>query len=425
MKLVLIGARNYAFTTTFLRDTLEKYRFADELVLMDSNKDIAGLMTVVGRKIASDLDLKTKINTTSDRKTALTNADFVFLASYPEIKKRWRMDAELLNRYNMGYQSRECGGLGGLSNALRGIHYTMELVHEMEKICPNAVLLTVLNPLTRIVTAVNSYSTIKCYGFSNVAKKGNYGYQWIADITECQLKNIYAVTAGLNRLAWLVSAADIINGINLYPIVRNTVKKFSTREACIIQTWLREHGGIMVGDIDLQAELLPFQPEIKYVTSPPYMGNNTDFEHQWQVLRDIAVGEIDWRTNYPIDSWERSITFAMAIADKKSANIDILNLPNDGHIRDYPNGPVVEVPVQIVDGMLVKHPEIKLPGKTIDLCIQISQIHDLITKGAVNCDLSTLHEGIDIDIAINKKEIAHDALEKILLLHADILPKYK
>ncbi len=143
------------------------------------------------------------------------------------------------------------------------------------------------------------------------------------------------------------------------------------------------------------------------------------------MLRGIAVDAVDWRTNYPMESWEHPIDFAMAIANKKNANFDIVNLPNDGHIMNFPNGPVVEVPVRIINGKVEKFPEIKLPGKTSDICLKVSAVHDMVAKGAATGDLSALREAIEIDIAIDKKDIAQDVLDKFLLAHEDLLPKFK
>jgi alpha-galactosidase len=424
MKVVLIGAGSYVFATTVLRDTLEKHRYEDELVLVDINKDVADLMAAVGRKMAGDLGLKTKITSSNDRTASLPGADFVLLSASPDGQKRWRMDFEILARYNMANQARECGGLGGLSNALRGINMAMTIARDMEKLCPNAILLDVSNPMPRLVTAVNQYSSIKCYGFCNIAWRSGYGYLWVAETTDRELKNIHAVSAGLNHFAWLVSASDFTNGDNLYPIIKNTIKRRHDREATVMQGWLREYGGIVMGAIDHHAEYLPFQPEIKYNTTPPFHGDAVERERQWDLLRGIAVNAVDWKTQYPMESWEHPIDFAMAIAFKKNATFDIVNLPNDGHIINYPNGPVVEVPVKIINGKIEKYPEIKLPGKTTDLCIKVSAVHDMVAKGAATGNLAALREAIEIDMSIDNKEVAQDVLDKFLLAHEDLLPKF-
>jgi len=225
MKIVVIGAGSFVFGTTVLKDVIERHRLAGCAIhLVDINADAARLMAAFGDHMARSLNVPCTVTPHTDYRRVLPGADFVILCAAPEAQRRWEMDCAVLQDVGMPNQQRECGGLGGLSNSLRAISLALDVSQDMEKLCPQAILLDVTNPMPRVVTAINRFTSIRAYGFCNVAFGGPTGYEEIARLLQHPLSQIRVVTAGLNHFAWLISVRDAETGRDLMPEVHTAVR---------------------------------------------------------------------------------------------------------------------------------------------------------------------------------------------------------
>ncbi len=74
------------------------------------------------------------------------------------------MDYEIPLRYGVRQPYAENGGPGGFAHAARNIVPVMEIVRDMEHLCPDAWLINYTNPMIRICDAIARYSRIKVVG---------------------------------------------------------------------------------------------------------------------------------------------------------------------------------------------------------------------------------------------------------------------
>lgn len=426
MKVVLIGAGSYVFGPTVLLDLLEKHRLPGcELALVDLNVEAAESLAAVGRRMARDLGLDNHITATADRRSALPGADFVILSASPQGAQRWAVDYELLKAAGMADQARECGGLGGLSNALRSISLAMDVCQDVEALCPQAMLLDVTNPMPRVVTAVNRYTAVRAYGFCNVAWGGPAGYDWLADQVERPVDEIEVRTAGLNHFSWLVSICDRSTGEDLYGSVEAAVRSGEGAEYTLLRRWLDRYGAVAAVGPGHAAEYLPFDPDARYATRPPYHGDAEQRRRRWETLRAAAAGRLSWRETLTGGSWEHPVDVAVALHTAAPLQVDMINLSNQGYLSDLPDGRIVEVPAR-VEGGQVRGVEVgALPGQAGELCALVSDVHERVAEGAVKGDRALLREAIEIDPAVTDKDAALRVLDEMLAAHADLLPRFR
>ena len=98
-------------------------------------------------------------------RTALEGAEFVVSAI--EVGAReglWKKDFEIPLKYGVRQPYAENGGPGGFAHAARNIGPVMEIVRDMEKVCPQAWFINFTNPMIRICDTVNRHSKIKAVG---------------------------------------------------------------------------------------------------------------------------------------------------------------------------------------------------------------------------------------------------------------------
>lgn len=425
MKIVLIGGGSYVFAPTVLEDVIVK-RCIDgsELVLVDTDKEAAAIMEDFGHKIAADTGVNVMIWSTDNRAEALPGADFVIVSAAVQGFKRWLMDYSVLKELDIGEQARECGGLGGLIYAFRSITLLLNICMDMEKFCPNAVLLDVTNPMPRVITAVNKYTSIEAIGFCNAAWHGATGYEWFARLAERETDGIEVITTGLNHFAWLLEIKDKKTGENLFPAVKSKILNGDGREFNVMRRWYKKYGGIIAGFIDHHAEFLPFDPEISYRCSPPFHGDENERRQRTQNLREAAAGRIDWHIILKKGSWEHPVDAAEAIYKKIDRSFDVVNILNKGYIPQLPDGRVVEVPAAAHNGRLAGITVPPLPDGVAEICNSISNVHELAAEAAVKGDIRLAERAVEIDPAITDKKTAMIALAKLLKIHSDILPQF-
>ena len=421
MKFAVIGAGSFVFAPSVLKDAIEKHRIAPcKLVLMDLDLEAAEIMAGIGRRMAGELKTGATVRATDNRRSALEGCNFVILCASPEGARRWKIDYEILDRHGMADQSRECGGLGVLSNSLRSIGLAMAVARDMEELCPNAAMLDVTNPMPRVVTAVTRYSSIRAYGFCNIADGGPDGHQWLPRLLGREPRSTEVVTAGLNHFAWIVSARDRATGADLMDSAEAAVREGTGRESVLLQRWLDKYGAIAAGHPDHTAEYLAPDPDVRYCTRPPYHGSPEERKRRREQLRATAAGAIDWRETLAGGSWEHPVDLAAASHLGLDRCLGVVNLPNDNYVPELPAGRIVEVPTVVTGGKVHGAPIDCMPGTTGELCRTVSDVHELVAEGAATGNIAKLEEAIEADPAIPDKAQGRKVLRELIAAHGDI-----
>lgn len=425
MKIVLIGAGSYVFAPTVLRDAIEAHRLdGSELVMVDLNAEAAEDMAGVGRAMAAAEGVDCTVTAATDRRAVMPGADFVLLSASPQGFRRWEMDVEILKKHGLAHQARECGGLVGLSNGLRSITLALDVARDMEALCPSAMLLDVTNPMPRVVTAVNRYSSITCYGFCSVALGGSHKHYRVARLLERDPDELEVVSAGLNHFSWLASVRDKRTGEDLYPAVEKVYREGEGHNFDVFRSWLDAYGGISLSGVHHTAEYLPQIEGVDFGENPPYHGTPEEREKNTQTLKAVAAGDMDWREVFAHGSWEHPMDVAAALKGGKPGYAAAINLRNDGNLPQLPDGRVVEVPANITTDGVQGLKEIRLPDGVAEICKAVSDVHELVAAGAARGDRSALEKAVQTDPAIVDKDSAQAALAEMLQAHADMLPQF-
>ena len=136
-KIVVIGAGSIIFSTTVLNDLLATPALSDSsFVLVNPNLPRAQRVENYVKRIIAQNGLKATIRSTSDRREALKDADFVITAIKVGGSKAFQADFEIPKKYGIDVCVGECVGPGGVFRALRTIPPMVEIVRDVQQICP-------------------------------------------------------------------------------------------------------------------------------------------------------------------------------------------------------------------------------------------------------------------------------------------------
>ena len=155
-KIVLVGAGSTSFgPSTFLDLYQSDVLSGSTVVLHDINKEhleIIFELIETENKIHND---KFNVEHTTNRKNALKGADFVISSiEVGDRFKLWREDYEIPRKYGSTQILGECGGPGGTIHAFRIIPPIVEIVKDVEEICPAAFFINFSNPMARVCLAI-------------------------------------------------------------------------------------------------------------------------------------------------------------------------------------------------------------------------------------------------------------------------------
>jgi len=215
-KFVIIGAGSHVFSRNLITDLLS----FDELrkctiTLMDIDEKRLGLMNAFARKLISENGLATKVESTTDRRSALDGADYVVVSIRVGGYGANKLDIGIPAKYGIRQGVGDTIGPGGVFYGLRHIPVILDICHDMEGICPEALLINYTNPMAMICWAINDYTPIKNVGLCH-SVQGTAGE--LARYLGATPDDISYWVAGINHMAWFLELK--LHGEDAYPLLR-------------------------------------------------------------------------------------------------------------------------------------------------------------------------------------------------------------
>ena len=201
LKIATIGGGS-SYTPEFLEGLINRYGElpVDELWLVDIEEGLEKLEIIgeLGRRMVDKANIPMKIFTTTDRKKAIKDADFVTTQIRVGQLKARAKDESIPLSY--GFIGQETNGAGGLVNGLRTIPVILEIADEMNELCPDAWLINFTNPVGMVTEALARYSKHRKFiGLCNTPVGIERGIAKILDIDHSRVRIDFA---GLNHMIY-------------------------------------------------------------------------------------------------------------------------------------------------------------------------------------------------------------------------------
>ncbi|MBI5095018.1 MAG: alpha-galactosidase [Candidatus Hydrogenedentes bacterium] len=219
-RIVFIGAGSLGFTRGLVRDVLTFPLLRDAtIVLMDVNKERLDFAHKAVKTIIERGKYPAKVEATLDRKQALKGADAVLCTILNGGVQVWRHDIEIPKKYGVDTNVGDSRGPSGVFRALRTIPVMVDIVRDMEKYCPNAIMLNYTNPMAMLCRAMQRESFVKTSGLCHSVQGTAH---MLANWIKTPMSDITYVCAGINHMAWYVEFKK--KGKDAYPLIREAMK---------------------------------------------------------------------------------------------------------------------------------------------------------------------------------------------------------
>jgi alpha-galactosidase len=239
-KIVFIGAGSMSFGLSMFRDLFATRDLAgSELVLVDLDPVYLERMVRLAQYMNDRTGAGYAISSTTDRRAALPGAGFVFNSIAIERSRLWKLDFEVPKKYGIRHTLGENGGPGGLFFTLRTIPAIMDIIRDMEELCPQAYFINFSNPESRIIYAVGKYSRVRSIGLCHGVFMGQ---EDVARMMGLEAREVDVLAAGLNHFQWFLQIRRRSTGDDLYPLLRAADQSFDPQFMPLSRRLMRSFG---------------------------------------------------------------------------------------------------------------------------------------------------------------------------------------
>ncbi len=460
-KIAFIGAGSTVFAKNLMGDILSFPELAGSTIsLMDIDHQRLSTSEGVAHKINEALAANATIEVTTDRRAALDGADYaICMIQVGGYKPSTVIDFEIPKKYGLRQTIADTLGIGGIMRALRTIPVLLDITHDMEELCPDALFINYVNPMAMNQWALSRGTTIKTVGLCHSVP--HTAHELSRDIG-VPVEDVNYVVAGINHMAFYLKFEDKKTGDDLYPKIRQVIDEGRVPDWNRVRYDMFARLGYFVTESSEHlSEYVPWfikhdQPGLieKYnipldeyiercealVTAWEFMekrqkaGRALSEDEIRALLKDanpmptIKEGMIRGMMNF--DKIERSVEYGSSIIHSMETGIPRViygNVPNTGIITNLPDGCCVEVPC-LVDKNGIQPTQIgALPPHLAALMQTNINVQALTVEAALTRNREHIYHAAMLD-PHTAAELTLDEIwsmvDELIDAHGDRLPDY-
>ena len=348
LKLVFLGAGSQFFQPLFVDVLNIPGADAGEVALVDIDTERLELARELGEKLVETMGKSWTVTASANRRDVLAGAHYIINCIEVSGLDCVRFDNDIPAKYGVDQCIGDTAGPGGLFKALRTVPVFLEVLADIEELCPDAWVLNYTNPMSIICLAAARTSTANVIGLCHSVQGSTHR---LAEYTGVPYQEMQWTCAGINHLAWVTELTH--KGENLYPILSEKVRSDpELYENDPVRFDMMLHFGYFVTESSGHfSEYVPYyrkSPElIKRYARSAYRGQSGFYADGWPKWRK-ACDEKRRRQIAGTEEieTERTWEYASRIIEAMETNAPFIahcTVPNDGLIDNLPQDGVVEV----------------------------------------------------------------------------------
>ena len=440
-KFAFIGGGNFELTRMLVCDILTFPAFHDaEIVLMDINEERLDFNRRACEKFIKVGNYPAKIKVTTDRAEALRGADGVLCTITSHSVDVWRYDILIPKKYGVDINAGDTRTPSGFMRALRTIPVMLDICADIEKYCPDAIVLNYTEPISMITRAMQEkFPTLKLLGvcssaYSTVSKLAKWVGAAVEDVTY--------TCAGLNHQAFFLELKH--KGEDMYPALRQAMKKPEVFDAEIVTNNMFLHLGYYVTETSgHNSEYVAWyrkRADLIDQYCSDHKGANWNPGEYALVLHTHLVRKDSWRRY--MNRWIDTPDYAVRLTRSESYSSYIFNAVfgdntpfrfngntrNQGLIDNLPEGCGVEVPFVASKDSLEAIPVGAMPEHLAVMLNTSARCEELAVKAALEGDAQKFFWACAFD-PLTSSVLSLDEIQKLanemLEQNKDYLPWYK
>jgi alpha-galactosidase len=369
--------------------------------LVDIDAERLELARSIGERLVERSGRAWKVEASTDRTTVLPGCDYVVNTIEVAGLRNVRHDYDIPLKYGVDQCVGDTVGPGGIFKMLRTGPVWLEILQDVERLCPEAVVLNYANPMSALTLLALRSTRLAVVGLCHSVQSSS---RQLADYLDVPYEELQWRCGGINHLAWFTQLT--YNGEDMYPRLHEAAGDPETYEADPIRFEVLRHFGAFVTESSGHfSEYVPYfrkRPDlIQRYTRGGYRGESGFYAGYWPRWRREADATIraQLKGESPI-VLNRSIEYAsMVIGAMETGSPATIhgNVVNAGLIDNLPAGGCVEVAVKVDQQGL--HPVLfgTLPHQLAALDAAHMYMHELLVQAVLERDRDAALHALMLD----------------------------
>ncbi len=402
IKVAILGAGSAVFARRLMADLLctpglERGTFA----LVDIDAGRLELARRMGQALVERSGRRWMVEASTDRREALRGCDYVVNTIEVAGLRNVRHDYDIPLRYGVDQCIGDTIGPGGIFKMLRTGPVWLDILRDVERLCPQAVVMNYTNPMSALtLLALRATSAVVvglCHSVQGTSRQ-------LAGYLSVPYEELGWKCAGINHLAWFTELTH--RGEDMMPRLRQAAQTPDVYEADPVRFEVFLHFGAFVTESSGHfSEYVPYfrkRPDLlKRYTRPGYLGESGFYANNWPRWRaeadDSIRAQLEGRSEITL---QRGTEYASLIVEAiESGRPAVIhgNVLNARLIDNLPAGGCVEVPV-LVDGAGLQPIRVgPLPPQLAALDAAHMYVHELMVQAVLERDREAALQALLLD----------------------------
>jgi alpha-galactosidase len=326
---------------------LEQGSFA----LVDNDAERLELAQRIGEELVARAGRNWMVEAATNRLQVLPGCHYVIDTIEVAGLRYVRPDHEIPMKYGVDQCIGDTIGPGGIFKMLRTGPTWLEILRDVERLCPRAFVMNYTNPLSALTLLALRATELAVVGLCHSVQSTS---RQLAGYLDVPYEELQWQCAGINHLAWFTELNHL--GEDMYPRLRQAARNPGVYEADPARFEVMLHFGAFVSESSGHlSEYVPYfrkRPDLlKRYTRAGYRGESGFYANNWPRWRaeaeDTVRAQLTGKREILL---ERSTEYASIIIEAIEAGRPALihgNVSNTGLIENLPHSGCVEVPVLV------------------------------------------------------------------------------
>ena len=432
MKVTIIGAGSAVFATELMTDILstpplERGTFG----LVDIDAERLELAHQMAEFLIARSGRNWTVEASTDRTLVLPGSRYVINTIEVAGLANVRHDYDIPLKYGVDQCIGDTIGPGGLFKALRTLPAWIDILKDVERLAPRALVMNYTNPMSLTVLTGIRASSLPIVGLCHSIQHTS---RQLAGYLGLPYEEVEWRAAGINHLAWFVELSR--GGQDLYPLLQRRIQDPAIYEQDPVRFDMMLHLGAFPtessGHVSEYSGYYRKRPDLiqRYCRSG-YRGESGYYANNWPTWRAEADQEIrDYLSAKEELELQRGPEFASYIMEAIETGVPAViygNVLNTGLIDNLPHDGVVEVAC-LVDNKGVQPTHFgPLPSHLALLDQQHMAFHDLVATAVLEGDREAAVHALMVDpltAAVCSLAEARQMFDEMVEAERDFLPKF-
>lgn len=435
LKVVTIGGGS-SYTPELVEGFIRRYHELpiDELWLVDiaEGKEKLAIICELCQRMVARAGLPMKIVQTLDRREALRDASFITTQfRVGQLAAREKDERIPLSH---GYLGQETNGAGGLFKGLRTIPVIVDIIKDIEEICPDAWVINFTNPAGMVTEAVYRHTHFRRFiGVCNVPVGM---HRFIQDILSLgKTDHLSLDLFGLNHVVFIKDV--LVNGHSRFTEVIDKVASGNFSGSTVKNIFSLPFAGSLIRGLNLlpcsyllyyfkHKEMLAIELGEYYKGEVRAQAVQKLERQLFKIYQDptLAVKPAELEARGGAYYSDAACEVINAIYNDKQSE-HYINLPHNGHVENIPDDWVVEMTFLLGRNGGTPHPRLtRFDDKTMGLIHTIKGFEIAAARAALNGNLNDLLLALNLNPLVNSDSDAELLAREMLLAHQSYLPQF-